>query len=128
MLSTKHLNELRKLRLCILDDMTFVENAEVPIEILQAADIVSDYLVRGDDDVRCGKLKNELLLVSCGAYIKNRASVFGILEDLVVPMPSEIWRADYERWEMNSVEGLSLLVPLRPFALSKCFPARMQID
>ena len=117
MLSTKHLNGLRKLRLRILDDMTFVENAEVPIEILQAADIVSDYLVRDDDDVRCGKLRNELLPVSRGAYIKNRAGVFGVLEDLVVPMPSESWRADYERWEMNSVERLSLLVPLRPFEM-----------
>ena len=104
MLSTKHLKGLRKLRLRILDDMTFVKNAEVPIEILQAAAIVSDYLVRGDDDVRCGKLRNELLPVSRGAYIKNRAKVFGVLEDLIIPMPSESWRADDEGWEMNSIE------------------------
>ena len=117
MLGAKHLNKLRKLGLRILDDMTFIEDTEEPVQILQAANIVPNHLVRGDDDVRSGELMNKLLPVSRGAYIKHRAKVFGVLEDLIVPMPGESWRADYEGWEMNSVERLSLHVSLRPFEM-----------
>ncbi len=51
MYSLDALDGLRQLSLRILDDMTFIEDAVMPVDILQARNVVPDDLVRCDHDV-----------------------------------------------------------------------------
>ena len=112
MLSTKHLNGLRKLRLRILDDVAFIKNAVMPVHVLEAVDIVPNDLVRGDHDVVGFELRQELVSLSRIAGVEHGTQVLGVLEDLVVPVARQRRRADDERGKVGRVRRLSLFVAL----------------
>ena len=92
------LHGLGQLRLCVLDDVTFIENAIVPVHVLEAADVVPNDFVRGHYHVIRLQLREQLVPFSRVSGVEHRLQVLRVLKDLVVPVASESGRADDERW------------------------------
>lgn len=117
MVRSKELDGFGKFRLPVLDDVTFVEDAVVPVDGSEEVDVVPDHLVGSDDDVEGGegRLKETPLLE--GSDVDDWTKVFGELEDLVVPVAGEGGRADDDGGEMNRVGGSGSLEPLGSFVM-----------
>ena len=103
---------LGQLRLRILDDVAFIEDAVVPADVLQTVDIVPDDLVGCDHYVVGLELREELVTFPGVPGVEDWAQVLGVLEDLIVPVTSQSGRTDDERWKMLRVWGLGLFVLL----------------
>jgi len=94
MVRSKELDGFGKFRLPVLDDVTFVEDAVVPVDGSKEIDVVPDHLVRSDDDVEGGKGGLEETSLLEGSDVDDWTKVLGELEDLVVPVAGEGGRAD----------------------------------
>ncbi len=87
---------LSEFGLCVLDDVTFVEDAVVPIKLLQSGNFVTDNFIRRYDNVVLFQLWYEPLTFASVADKHDRLQIIGVLEDLVVPMPSQGRRTNNE--------------------------------
>jgi len=88
------LHGFSQLGLRILDDVTLVENAIVPLDSLQIADVVANHLVGGYHNIVLGKFGEQTVAVAGVASVHDRAQVLGVLEDLIVPVTSQGGWAD----------------------------------
>ena len=83
-----------QLGLRILDDMTLVENAIVPLDSLQILDVVANHLVGGYNNVVLGELWEQTTTVAGVACVHDRAQVLGVLEDFIIPVTGQSRWAD----------------------------------
>jgi len=87
---------LGKFGFCVLDDVTFVKDAIVPINLLQSGNLVTDDLVRRYDNIVLLQLWHKSLTFASIPDKHDRLQIIGVLEDLVVPMPSQGRRTNDE--------------------------------
>ena len=92
-----------QLGLRILDDVTLVENAIVPLDCFQVGDIVSNHLVGGYHDVILRQFWEQAVTVAGVASVHDRAQVLGVLENLIVPVTGQGRWADDQRWKVDRV-------------------------
>lgn len=83
------LDGLRQLGLRVLDDVTFIEDAVVPVDVLQARDVVPDDLIRSNHDIVGLQLGQELVPFTRVPGVEDRLQVLRVLQDLIVPMTRE---------------------------------------
>ena len=117
MVRSKELDGFGKFRLPVLDDVTFVEDAVVPVDGSKEIDVVPDHLVRSDDDVEGGKGGLEETSLLEGSDVDDWTKVLGELEDLVVPVAGEGGRADDDGREMDRVGRSGRLEPFGAFMM-----------
>jgi hypothetical protein len=86
MVRAQGLDGLRQLRLAVLDDMTFVEDAVEPLVIGKLGDIVPDDVVGCDDHIMGGEMSPELRAHGWVADVEQRAQGGDVSEDLMAPM------------------------------------------
>lgn len=82
--------------LCVLDDVAFIEDAVVPIKLLQSGNLVTDNLIRRYDNVVLFQLWYEPLTFASVPDKHDGLQIISVLEDLVVPMPSQGRRTNDE--------------------------------
>ena len=80
----------------VLDDVTFIKDAKVPVKFLQGGNLVTDDLIRRYDNVVPSQLWHEPLTFPSVPDKHDRLQIIGVLEDLVVPMPSQGRRTNDE--------------------------------
>ena len=78
----------------ILDDVTLVENAIVPLDSLQVLDVVANHLVGGYHNVILGEFWEQTATIAGVASVHDGAQVLGILEDFVIPVTGQSWWTD----------------------------------
>jgi len=78
-----------QLGLRILDDVTLVENAIVPLDSFQIGDVVANNLVGGYHNVILGQFGEQAVTVAGIASVHDGAQVLGVLENLIVPVTSQ---------------------------------------
>ena len=83
-----------QLGLRVLDDVTFVENTIVPLDSLQIVDVVANNLIRGYHNVILGQLGKQTVAVAGVSSIHDRAQIFCVLENLIIPVTGQGRRAD----------------------------------
>lgn len=83
------LDGLRQLGLRVLDDVTFIEDAVVPVDVLQARNVVPDDLIRSDHNVVGLELGQELVPFTRVPGVEDWLQVLRVLQDLIVPMTRE---------------------------------------
>jgi hypothetical protein len=119
MIGFNHLYSLRELRLGVLDDVAFVQDAVEEVDVFEGLDIVSYGLVRSDDNVVILELGKDRAALTRAARVENRSKMITELSNLVVPVACERGRTHDERRDMRTVHragGLELLRALVVFA------------
>jgi len=83
------LHGFSQLSLRILDDVTLVENAVVPFDSLQIADVVANHLVGGYRNVILGQFGEQTAAVAGVASVHDGAQVLRVLENLIIPVTGQ---------------------------------------
>ena len=78
-----------QLGLRVLDDMTLIQDAIVPLDSLQILDIVANHLVGSYYNVILGELGEKAATVAGVAGVHDGAQVLGVLENLVIPVTGQ---------------------------------------
>lgn len=105
MIRPKELDGLGELGLAVLDDVALVEDAIVPGEPLELGNVVSNNVVRHDDDIVLGDLAEKRSSLRRGTNVKQRLEVGRELEDFMVPMSGERRWTDNDGRQVNSIWG-----------------------
>ena len=88
------LHSFGQLCLRILDNVTLVENAIVPLDSFQVGDVVANHLVGGYYNVILGQFREQAVTVAGVASVHDGAQVLGVLENLIVPVAGQRRWAD----------------------------------
>ena len=117
MVGSNTLHSLREFSFRILDNVTLIQNAVVPVQVLEACNVVANYFIRSNHDVVRFNLREESASFSRIARVENGFEVIRILENLIVPVTSERWRADNEGRQVHRVRRFGFFVALCTFKM-----------
>lgn len=79
-------HRLGQLRFRVLDDVTFIQNAVMPVHRLQTGNIVPDDLVRGNHNVVVRQFLEQFSAIPRISGVHDGLQVVRVLEDFVVPV------------------------------------------
>src|SRR5690348_531785 len=88
--------------------MTFVQNTVVPVDSLQILNIVTDHVVRHDNNIVLGDRSPQLLPLCWSSGIHDRLEVVGVLKNLVVPVSCQSGWTDNDRGAVGVLRELGL--------------------
>lgn len=114
---SKRLDSLGELRLPVLDDVTFVKDAVVPIDLAEPLGVVASDVVGRDDAVVLGDGTNNALALDARTGVDECANILRVGVDLVLPVTGEGRRADDKGREVHRIGRTSRLVTLRSFVV-----------
>lgn len=105
------LDRSRQLRLAVLDDVTFVKDAEVPLDAREEVDVVANDLVRSDEQVVLRRATLQTNALGRCARVQQRVQELPVNEtfDFVKPVPGDGRRADDEGGQRCAVGCFRLL-------------------
>ena len=94
------LHRTRQLRLAVPNDVTFIKDDEVPLDLREEVDVVANDFVRRNQQVVLLRATLQSLALGRCARVQQRVQVLPVNKtfDFEEPVPGYCWRTDDEGW------------------------------